>query len=1488
MPGRVNTRFVILLASLLVLLVGAAVVVYVLVVRQDPQQQVMRGDEFAEAGEWSRATDYYGRALRSRRDDADLMLKYTDSVSRLKTADALTARKYIEQMLAWWGRATEADPRNPEPINKLMGLYLRLGQELGDQNAWDRMLERSEATLNVAPDSVAARKYRGIAQVNRMRSIDMDDNLRRRAREDLLLALEADPNDAEALYHLALWNLLQAKRLSTGNLADPKLAQSLREDAVARLARAVEANPQDPRRKMDLVTVLLEPEINAVETARPLVDELEKQLTDNPWPPARVLALADLVARLDRTTDGEGPTRGLQRAVTLLAAATEKHPQDIRYQVAYGRALNMVGEDDKALAVFDRARQLEGTADAVDALRSNELRLAASIQYADLLLTSATNSPDGKQREEVFDKVDQIVRFLRAQAGESAPVNLLAGKLDLARGDTGQALNRLTTASSQFRDTNPEALLLSARAAMQLREWGAAGSQLEKLVQLRPELASAKVELTRLYLQLRQDEKAATLVRDVLQREPENHDAQMLAAAIQAQAGNVDTAIAALEAMGAANDPKRMLDLAQLYMVKGDAEKARQLVQAAFDADPKNLNALQTLIRLTGDKAQAKALIQKSREAGGDERSLAFLEGQLEGTVDVAKFVDEEIEKIPDPLRRHLARYGLLMRMGKGDEAAKELAEAAKLEPDNPAVIGAQFDVALQKQDWAEAQKLAARASKLSLDLAEGAFFYGRLEMARGRFDEAINSFRQGLTLRRTYSEGHRLLGDAMRAKGDYSGAAEAYRLALDQKPDNVAAWRGAAAAFDAMRSYNEALDRLRRAIQFAPNDRQLVEQYLAYEQAYGDANRALELRRRMAAANPGDTDNRRTVALMQAQQGDLEGARKAVEDVIAQEGMNRSNAAVLAAVQRAGNDVDAAHKTIRDYIATRGDAADMEDYLVLGRFLLSVGRNDEALAAYRLATEREDKATRPATRELADLYFDRGATDESAALYKELYDSQRDDPRVALRYAEALLRSGNSAGAESVLKEAEAQFGESVETLLLRSLILAGQGKKAEVIAALDKAEQLDPKRAVVYLQRAQVRSEDPAAEPQVDADLARALELDPSLVTARLLRAQLLRQRDDLSGAATELRSLLAASPQLIQARLALVDLYLATNDNRSLQQLLEESARMFPEESAWPRIKAQVAERQGRVADALTLHQRAFEMQPSPQNLGNLALALLKAGKAADAVKLLQDNAAVVGSAPRLLAVRGRALHAAGDTAGAEQSFRLGLERAADLGQALAVASELEQATGPQASAELVTSVLSGSHPAWAALARAQSAVARQQWEQSAAILGAMRQPPAAETSEQLLYLQLLALTLYQQGRYDQALVAYEQLDKAQPNNLGTLNNLAYLLVENLGQAEKGLQLAVRAARLAPDNAQVLDTLGWAQFKAGQLDRALSTLRRSVRLTELPPNQYHLGVVLKELGDLRGAREAFNRSAVLAEQVKDASVLESARKALADLGQ
>lgn len=95
--------------------------------------------------------------------------------------------------------------------------------------------------------------------------------------------------------------------------------------------------------------------------------------------------------------------------------------------------------------------------------------------------------------------------------------------------------------------------------------------------------------------------------------------------------------------------------------------------------------------------------------------------------------------------------------------------------------------------------------------------------------------------------------------------------------------------------------------------------------------------------------------------------------------------------------------------------------------------------------------------------------------------------------------------------------------------------------------------------------------------------------------------------------------------------------------------------------------------------------------------------------------------------------------------------------------------------------------------------------------------------------------MALAYHLDGAHYLAKRTYERILDQQPDMLPALNNLATLLLEDseLFTPARALELAKKAHRLAPDNANYLDTLGWAYFKNGSTEQARIHLNKALQL-------------------------------------------------------
>ncbi|HJV49555.1 MAG TPA: tetratricopeptide repeat protein [Geothrix sp.] len=136
--------------------------------------------------------------------------------------------------------------------------------------------------------------------------------------------------------------------------------------------------------------------------------------------------------------------------------------------------------------------------------------------------------------------------------------------------------------------------------------------------------------------------------------------------------------------------------------------------------------------------------------------------------------------------------------------------------------------------------------------------------------------------------------------------------------------------------------------------------------------------------------------------------------------------------------------------------------------------------------------------------------------------------------------------------------------------------------------------------------------------------------------------------------------------------------------------------------------------------------------------------------------------------------------------------------------------------------------------------------------------------------------------QLGRQTESLAVLREAQVLEPTNPLVQNNLGYSLLEQGRDLDEAARLIEASAKATPDNGNVVDSLGWAQYKLGRLAEAEATLRRAAELNPFSPEvRKHLGEVLEKQGKLTEAAEQWDRA--LAFVFPDRTALE---KRLGDL--
>ncbi len=113
------------------------------------------------------------------------------------------------------------------------------------------------------------------------------------------------------------------------------------------------------------------------------------------------------------------------------------------------------------------------------------------------------------------------------------------------------------------------------------------------------------------------------------------------------------------------------------------------------------------------------------------------------------------------------------------------------------------------------------------------------------------------------------------------------------------------------------------------------------------------------------------------------------------------------------------------------------------------------------------------------------------------------------------------------------------------------------------------------------------------------------------------------------------------------------------------------------------------------------------------------------------------------------------------------------------------------------------------------------------------------------------------LEKQKKFDLAEAEFRKLLAQNPENVGALNYLGYMLADRNVKLEEALGMIQKAVAKDPENGAYLDSLGWALFRLNRFPEAEANLRKSIEKVPTDPTvRDHLGDVYYKQGKLKEA--------------------------------
>jgi Flp pilus assembly protein TadD len=174
---------------------------------------------------------------------------------------------------------------------------------------------------------------------------------------------------------------------------------------------------------------------------------------------------------------------------------------------------------------------------------------------------------------------------------------------------------------------------------------------------------------------------------------------------------------------------------------------------------------------------------------------------------------------------------------------------------------------------------------------------------------------------------------------------------------------------------------------------------------------------------------------------------------------------------------------------------------------------------------------------------------------------------------------------------------------------------------------------------------------------------------------------------------------------------------------------------------------------------------------------------------------------------------------------------------------------------------------------ALIIARAWISHNRWREAVDVL----EKAAARTRDASIY-STLGLCYHNLNELDRAEEAYLQALKLQPNDPLVLNNLGYMWADQGRNLRTAIKLLEKARQLAPKEAFIMDSLGWAYYrqavedlKSGRRKQAEKLLTAARDLVEKAVDRnpgeaeqhYHLGMIYASLGYERDAEAELRRA-------------------------
>jgi len=1476
---RLNTKvFLFLMIGVVVCSIAVLAASRLMRGGKDPRVLEAEGDKAFAAGEYEQARLAFHTAATIESGNPNLKVKLGDTLIKLTRDDV------VNLGLAWqaWEGALANDPNHKPALERLLASRWEQVERGGGSDVFADIRRRSEQLAMADPSHPKAKIWQHMATVRQsLGTLPVSDDELNKSIEALKALAEANPADAEVPFYLAQLKTKKASDLLASQA--PREALLACDEALGIMEAALkgqEENPQMQYRAARIFWLLDKIDSRSAERkylARAGSSILAAHKTikrgDDNFDEITILGAEQL------SRDGKP-----EEANAVRQKYYTENPDNQQARLVWASVLASKKETrDDAIALLAKEVPLPKDAVGVGVIRHRDQQFATLYELIRLRASDAANEPDEQKRKQKFAQVDTDTDQLRRLAANPRATYVLAleGQVLLAKNQPIEAVKAMEEAYAGMAGgaKDWEMVYRLALAYQTVHQPGRARQLCEEIVNSGTgHVLPARVLLSDLLLQENRVAEAVDQIKLIEAKVPDHPELNRLRNVVLLRTKRYGEVF---DKMAEGTNAERWNKL-RLAVASSNVDEQVRLLQAILATDPGDVAAVRTLAaihRTNKMNDRAIAVVNAGLKHKPDDPSLRLFKAELEGVApdELRKRTIAEIEAmVKDPLERSMRLYELEKMSGNRDAAMEHLRQAAKLGGNNLRVLDLLFKEAVDRRQFAEARTYLPKLIELNADQVGGRLYRHRLALSEQNYGDAE---RIGLDLVTNYAEfaqSWMAIGEAQEALGKWNEAARSFAQVLARQPMHYQATRALIDTYYNSGRTDEAKARLKEMRTNFPDDQTVRELYLNHLANFGEPQLAIPEREKLLESQSEDPWAYLALAATYFKNAQRLSADNKLDDSRAEidkafQILSRGQRkfpddirfySQVAEVRQYNGQIEQAEQVLKDF-ARRENMKQApakirpDPWIALSEFYSRIGKPDQAVEAMTEALVRSENNLEVRLRLVAAQVQAKKFAEAESTL-----DAVRSnpDPRIARQNLELLIAQGKLPEAEAAIRQS-LKLRDGADLRNLMASVMIDTGRSDEAVGELNRALALDPKNEPARYLRAlaYAKKSPPDLETAINelVDLKRSA---PRSMQARLLLAELYEKTGRRNNAIQDLAEAMTIAPGNRDVRLALVRLYRSERPPKTKQayDLIAAAGNdpVLKMDPIWPREAAYLFMQQRMYQQSVIYMTRAVQLAPGNieyrrelvdmlLQINDLAGSLIQLDKLlAEGIdtwwvryqrglatgrqitsRMLADAAKHPAVAAKVSELRNKSMEEF------DRAIKL-LDAAGDIERVASVLRTLGETLGnDHALARVAPRTANDPDNRWRLLA---IGLKRAHGDHAGAIADAERMladpangPSDADRRGPLL--RALADTYQNQPTPDftKARRYYEELLALVPNDLASLNNVAYLLAESLQPPEPlaAKTYSERAYDLtrtsSNPNALIMDTHGWVLVLCGGAD-------------------------------------------------------------------